>query len=96
MESNIELTEEEQKDFNKRLSIAMVIFFTVILILLVVFMFICYKLITINDLESAKLLLLGSCIFAIVTFSASRWLGAICIKLSGLDKYDISDDIPKE
>lgn len=95
MENNIELTEEEQKDFNKRLSIAMVIFFTVILILLVVFMFICYKLITINDLESAKLLLLGSCIFAIVTFSVNRWLGEICIKLSGLDKYDISDDTPK-
>lgn len=95
MENNIELTEEEQKDFNKRLSIAMVIFFTVILILLVVFMFICYKLITVNDLESAKLLLLGSCIFAIVTFSASRWLGEICIKLSGLDKYDISDNTPK-
>ena len=96
MKDDKELTEEEQKDLDKRMMIAMTIFFIVVMSLLVAFMFICYKSITANDLESSRRLLIESCIFAIVTLSAGKWLAPVCIKISGLDKYDIGVDDKKK
>lgn len=80
---------KNDKDLNKRLSIAMAIFALVMIVLLIIFLFICYKVFTVDDINSARKLLLTSCIFALVTLSTRKWLTPLCMKIAGLDKMDL-------
>lgn len=80
---------KNNKDINKRLSIAMAIFSLVMLVLLIIFLFICYKVFTVDDINSARKLLLTSCVFALVTLSTRKWLAPLCMKIAGLDKIDV-------